>query len=906
MKQIVVGILAHVDAGKTTLSEGLLFENGSIRKVGRVDNGDAFLDTFAMEKERGITIFSKQAVLQNENTTITLLDTPGHVDFSAEMERSLWVLDAAVLVISASDGVQGHTRTVWKLLQKHNVPVFIFVNKMDQPGADKERLLDDIKRQLSDNCVDFSDLSSSDCLEQIALSDEALMNYFLEEGTLTKEQITDAIGNRSVFPCMFGSALKNEGVKELLEVLYEYINMPEYKEQFGAKVFKIARDEQGNRLTYMKVTGGTLKVRESIVSGVSVQEPWEEKVNQIRIYSGAKFEAVNEASVGCVCAVTGLTKTLPGEGIGAEKSAEEAVLEPVLVYRIALADGVDALSMLQKLKQLEEEDPKLHIIWEEQTKELKVQLMGEVQLEILKVQIAERFDVKVTFEEGTILYRETIADTVEGMGHFEPLRHYAEVHLLLEPGEPGTGIQVMTDCSEDLLARNWQRLIVTHVEEREHKGVLTGSPITDIKITLIAGRAHLKHTEGGDFRQATYRAIRQGLMQAKSVLLEPYYEFRLEVPTAMVGRAMTDLEMMCGKFTLEDGGGMTADGVEKNAVLTGIIPVSTVKGYSVTVTSYTKGLGHFSCVLKGYYPCHNTEEVVERIGYRPEEDIRNTADSVFCSHGAGVVIPWNEVKEHMHIAATDVGIYQPKYDTAVYYEGMKPMIETDRTKEDIVMGTEEIDAIINRTMYSNRKDDFSHKPGYLKKKSAPKDYGSNTISSQTRVYNPKPKSPKYLLVDGYNVIFAWQDLRELAEANIDAARGKLQDILCNYQAIRQVEVILVFDAYKVAGHGTEFLDYQNIHIVYTKEAETADYYIEHFAHENSRRYDITVVTSDGLEQVIIRGAGCALISSREFEEEVKTASGTFSQEYEQKAKKENEKTYLGEFLPQMIFEKETE
>lgn len=906
MKQLVIGILAHVDAGKTTLSEGLLFENGSIRKAGRVDNGDAFLDTHSMEKERGITIFSKQAVLQNEDTTITLLDTPGHVDFSAEMERTLWVLDAAILVISASDGVQGHTRTVWKLLHKHNVPVFIFVNKMDQPGAEKEKLFAEIKKQLSDSCVDFSDLTSDDCLEQIAVSDEHLLNYFLEKGTLTKEQIVEAIAGRGVFPCLFGSALKNEGVKELLELLYEYIEMPEYGTDFGARVYKIARDEQGNRLTYMKVTGGSLKVRETLASNPGNAVSWEEKVNQIRVYSGARFEAVNEALPGCVCAVTGLTQTLPGEGIGSECGGDIPVLEPVLVYRIALPDGVDELSILPKLKQLEEEDPKLHILWEEQTKELKVQLMGEVQLEILRAQITERFDVKVSFEEGTIVYKETIADAVEGMGHFEPLRHYAEVHLLLEPGEPGSGVQVAADCSEDLLARNWQRLIMTHVEEREHKGVLTGSPLTDVKITLIAGKAHLKHTEGGDFRQATYRAIRQGLMQAESVLLEPYYEFRLEVPTAMVGRAMTDLEMMHGRFSLEDGGSINADGTETNAVLTGIIPVSTVKGYGVSVTSYTKGLGHFFCVLKGYYPCHNTQEVVEQIGYRPEEDVLNTADSVFCSHGAGVVIPWDQVKDYMHIAA-DEGSYKPKYDTPVYYEGMKPIAGNSMPKEDIVMGTEEIDEIINRTLYSNRKDDFTHKPGYLKKKTVPQDYGNSTISSQTRVYNPKPKAPKYLLVDGYNVIFAWPELRELAEVNVDGARGKLQDILCNYQAIKQIEVILVFDAYRVAGHGTEFTDYQNIHVVYTKEAETADYYIEHFAHENSKRYDITVVTSDGLEQVIIRGAGCALISSREFEDEVKNASVSFTKEYEHNVRKESAKTYLGDFMPQVETEEgETE
>ena len=898
MKQLVVGILAHVDAGKTTLSEGLLFENGSIRKIGRVDNKDAFLDTFALEKERGITIFSKQAVLQRGDKIITLLDTPGHVDFSAEMERTLWLLDAAVLVISASDGIQGHTRTLWKLLKKHNVPVVIFINKMDQPGADKEQILKQLKSQLSDSCVDFSNQHSLDMMEQIAVSDEKLLDYFLEKGELTKEQIMEAITSRNVYPCLFGSALKNEGVECLLTLLYEYIKMPDYPKEFGARVYKIARDEQGNRLTYLKVTGGSLKVKETLSADTKDGEHWEEKINQIRVYSGAKFEPINEALPGCVCAVTGLTRTIAGEGLGVEKNGEVPILEPVLEYSIVLPDGVDALSMLPKLRQLEEEDPQLHVVWEEESRELKVQLMGEVQLEVLKCQIQERYGVKAAFEEGTIVYKETIADTVEGVGHFEPLRHYAEVHLLMSPGEPGTGIQVLADCSEDLLARNWQRLIMTHVEEREHRGVLTGSVLTDVKITLVAGKAHLKHTEGGDFRQATYRAIRQGLMQASSVLLEPHYEFRLEVPVAMVGRAMTDLERMHGNFILQDSGGSSSDvstGVRDNAVLTGTIPVSTARGYSMQVTSYTKGMGHFFCTLKGYYPCHNTEEVVERIGYHPQEDMRNPADSVFCMHGAGEIIPWHQVHEYMHVSAEGEAIYRGEADTPVYYEGMKPL--TGKTKEntDQVIGTEEIDYIINRAAFSNRKDDFSHKPGYLKKKPTTMEYGISK-AARTVTYNPKPKMPKYLLIDGYNVIFAWEELKELAEKNIDGARGALMDILCDYQAICQMEVILVFDAYRVAGHATEFCDYQNIHVVYTKEAETADYYIEHFAHENSRKYDITVVTSDGLEQVIIRGAGCGLISSREFEEEVKRRKDSFRKEYEEKAKKETDKIYLGDFL----------
>ena len=911
MKQLVIGILAHVDAGKTTLSEGLLFENGSIRKIGRVDNKDAFLDTFALEKERGITIFSKQAVIQREDAKITLLDTPGHVDFSAEMERTLWLLDAAVLVISASDGIQGHTRTLWKLLQKHQVPTILFINKMDQPGADKEALLEQVKLHLSDACVDFSALGPDvwkiqqrsfeevpglgETLEQIAVTEEKLLEYFFEHGSLNKEQVMDAIAKRQIFPCLLGSALKNDGVKQLLDTLYEYIGQPHYSQEFGARIYKIARDEQGNRLTYLKVTGGILKVKETLSGNGTEGSQWEEKINQIRVYSGAKYEAVNEVLPGCVCAVTGLSKTLPGEGLGFEAQGELPVLEPVLVYSIELPDGVDALSMLPKLKQLEEEDPQLHIVWEEESRELKVQLMGEVQLEVLKNQIQERFDTKVSFAEGAIVYKETIADTVEGVGHFEPLRHYAEVHLLLSPGEPGTGIQVLADCSEDLLARNWQRLIMTHVEEREHRGVLTGSVLTDVKVTLIAGKAHLKHTEGGDFRQATYRAIRQGLMQATSVLLEPHYEFRLEVPMSMVGRAMTDLEMLHGNFMLQESGTTNAgqNTIEEMAVLTGTIPVSTARGYSTQVTSYTKGLGHFFCTLKGYYPCHNTEEVVERIGYLPEEDVRNPADSVFCMHGVGEIIPWHQVQKYMHVDAAGERIYHEE-DTPVYYEGMKPLSGKTGENKEVVMGTEEIDYIINRTAFSNRKDDFSHKPGYLKRKPMAKDYGSSK-AAETIVYAPKPKAPKYLLVDGYNVIFAWQELKELAQKSIDGARGALMDLLCNYQAICGMEVILVFDAYRVEGHATEFLDYQNIHVVYTKEAETADYYIEHFAHENSKRYDITVVTSDGLEQVIIRGAGCALISSREFEKEVKRSQDSFRQEYLEKPKKED-KIYLGEFL----------
>lgn len=913
-KRLVVGILAHVDAGKTTLSEGLLYENGSIRKAGRVDNKDAYLDTFAMEKERGITIFSKQAVLKKEDTVITLLDTPGHVDFSAEMERTLWLLDAAILVISASDGIQGHTRTLWKLLKKHKVPAILFFNKMDQPGTVKDELLKTVRTQLGDGCVDFSALCSQirnadaeldperqegaeEALEQIALSDERLMEYYLERGSLQKQQVKEAIRRREVFPCLFGSALKNEGVGDLLALLYEYVSEPEYPEEFGARVYKIARDEQGNRLTYLKVTGGTLAVKTLLSGNTKDDSLWEEKVNQIRIYSGASYETAGKVYPGCVCAVTGLSKTMPGEGIGFEKGGELPVLEPVLVYQIRLPDDTDALSMLPKLKQMEEEDPLLHVVWEEESQELRVKLMGDVQLEVLQRQIAERFGIKIYFEEESIVYKETIADTVEGVGHFEPLRHYAEVHLLMSPGEPGTGIQVFSDCREDLLAKNWQRLIMTHVEEKEHRGVLTGGVLTDVKIVLTAGKAHIKHTEGGDFRQATYRAVRQGLMQASSVLLEPHYEFRLEVPMPMVGRAMTDLERMHAKFLLGESENSTnaVRGEEEMAVLTGTIPVSTARGYSLQVNSYTGGRGHFSCVLKGYYPCHNAEEVIGRIGYHPEADLRNPADSVFCMHGAGEIIPWDQVKEHMHVSSLGENIRYQEEDVPVYYEGMKPLLgNTDR--QESVIGTEEIDRIINKTAFSNRKDDFSHKPGYLKRKPSQPERGER-VSKKTVCYDPKPRLPRYLLVDGYNVIFAWQNLRELAQDNIDGARGALMDTLCNYQSVCGMEVIVVFDAYRIEGHPTEFSDYQNIHVVYTKEAETADYYIEHFAKENSRRYDITVVTSDGLEQVIIRGAGAALISSREFETEVERAAKAFREEYLQKQPKGSDRVYLGEYLP---------
>ena len=886
-RNLVMGIVAHVDSGKTTLSEGLLYENGSIRSWGRVDNGDTFLDTYSLEKERGITIFSKQAILENEDTRITLLDTPGHVDFSAEMERALSVIDAAVLVISALDGVQGHTKTVWKLLKQHQIPCIIFVNKMDMPDANKEDVLAELKDELSDCIVDFSDdyRKTGEFYEQIAVCEERLLEQFLETGVIDDRELIGLIADRYVYPCFFGSALKMDGVKVFLEFLLKYIKAPEYGEEFGARVFKITRDEQGNRLTHMKVTGGMLKSK-VVLSGVSQKhQEWSEKVNQIRVYSGDKFESISEAGPGTICAVTGLTETYPLEGLGNEQGQIIPVLEPVLSYRIELPEEIDALSMLPKLKQLEEEEPQLHIEWDEKLKELKAKLMGEVQLDIIQHQILERFGVKIQWQEGKILYKETIADTVVGIGHFEPLRHYAEVHLKMEPGEPGTGIQVVTECSEDLLARNWQRLIMTHVEEREHRGVLIGAPLTDVKITVIAGRAHLKHTEGGDFRQATYRAIRQGLMQSNSVLLEPYYEFELDVPMEMVGRAMTDMEMMCGKFELQE----TASG-KGLAHLTGIVPVSTVGDYSVRVISYTKGLGHFSCVLKGYYPCHDAQEIVEEKGYEPEADVYNTADSVFCMHGVGEIIPWHQVKEYAHVDTSSGRLIQSEN---VYYEGMKPLSGKSGDLEERILGVEEIDWLVENASSANRRDSDAGKPGYLRKKVKVKE---NIVDTRERTYSPKKPMPKYLLVDGYNVIFAWDDLKELAAINIDGARGKLMDVLCNYQTMVDKEIILVFDAYRVAGHKTEFIDYQNIHVVYTKEAETADFYIEHFTHENSKKYDITVVTSDGLEQIIIRGQGCQLISSREFEKEIAETSRRFKQEYMDKNKETGNKMYLGDFI----------
>lgn len=850
MGKIVVGILAHVDAGKTTLSEGMLYTSGAIRTMGRVDNRDAFLDTYALERERGITIFSKQAVFPLGTTQVTLLDTPGHVDFSPEMERTLQVLDYAILVISGADGVQGHTRTLWNLLRRYEIPTFVFVNKMDQKGTDAEVLLQELKNVLEEGCVDFSTKRDTHFYEEAAVCSEDALEEFLETGRLKKETLQELFLERQLFPCFFGSALRLEGVKEFLEQMQELIKVPEYPDTFAAKVFKSARDEAGNRLTYLKITGGSLKVK-AVIEG--------QKVNQIRIYSGEKYEAVNEVEAGSICAVTGLSDTYPGEGLGAEQGTYLPVLEPVLNYQVIPTEGDDPILLLPKLRELEEEEPQLHIVWEEALQEIHVQLMGEVQLEVLKTLIYERFGVEVEFGQGNILYKETIQNTVEGVGHFEPLRHYAEVHLLLEPGEPGSGVQCMSVCSEDLLDRNWQRLILTHLMETEHRGVLTGAPITDIRITLVSGKAHLKHTEGGDFRQAVYRAVRQGLKQAESVLLEPYYEYRLELPSENVGRAMTDIERMHGTFGLPQ---TEAD----RTILTGMAPVSTMRDYQKEVHAYTRGNGTLQCTLKGYAPCHNTEEVLVATGYDSERDTLHPTGSVFCAHGAGFLVPWYEVKEYMHLPS--IMQEKPSDSSEEKQTAYRVSKETDAW-----IDTEEVDRIIAQSVGANKKQKT------LPKKKVPEYYKSTSKPKKQEVRE------EYLLVDGYNVIFAWEDLKDLAQISIDGARGKLLDVLCDYQGMKKCNLIVVFDAYRVQGHKTEISTYHNIHVVFTKEAETADQYIEKFAHENGKKYNVTVATSDGLEQIIIRGQGCRLLSARELKDEIERTKKTLFEEHPQESKK---------------------
>ena len=840
-----VGLLAHVDAGKTTLSESILYQSGAIRNLGRVDHQDAFLDTDEMERERGITIFSKQAVLTWKDTEITLLDTPGHVDFSAEMERVLQVLDCAVLVISGADGVQGHTETLWKLLTRYGIPVFLFVNKMDQEGTDCGKLLAELKSRFSEGCIDFGrvETGAEEVIEEIAVCDEQTMEEYLEKGSVAVASIRRLVADRKIFPCYFGSALHLQGVEELMNGICTYQMQKENPAAFGAKVYKIARDGQGNRLTYLKVTGGTLKVKDVIGENG-------DKVNQIRVYSGEKYELLSEADAGKVCAVTGLAETYPGQGLGAEKDSELPILEPVLTYRIILPDDCNVHTMLRDLKLLEEEEPELHVVWIEKSQEIHVQLMGDVQIEILQRIIKERFGVLVEFGEGSIVYKETIAAPVEGVGHFEPLRHYAEVHLRLEPGERGSGMQFDSECSEDVLDRNWQRLVLTHLEEKEHKGVLTGSVITDMKITLTSGKAHLKHTEGGDFRQATYRAVRQGLKKAESVLLEPYYEFRIELPSENVGRAMTDIQNRFGKFEApETLGEMT--------VLTGIAPVSTLSGYQKDVIAYTGGRGRISLTLKGYDLCHNQEEVVAARGYDSELDLANPTGSVFCAHGAGFVVDWDEVEEYMHMERTLDQTGE---------EGLAEVTLPKRRHSSIELTQEELDAIYVRTPDPVKQN---HGPVTVCAKEKDREPGSAyTDPKWERRRREKEGRQEYLLVDGYNIIFSWEELRELSEKDIGAARGKLADILSNYQGYRKCTLILVYDAYKVEGNPGEVMKYHNIYIVYTKEAETADQYIEKTVRRIAKDAAVTVATSDGLEQVIILGQGANRMSAPGLKEEI--------------------------------------
>ncbi len=844
-----MGILAHVDAGKTTLSESMLYLSGTVRKLGRVDHKDAFLDTYALERDRGITIFSKQAVFSLGNKKVNLLDTPGHVDFSAEMERTLQVLDYAVLVISGADGVQGHTETLWKLLKLYDIPTFIFINKMDQQGTDKVALLSELKERLDEGCIAFDQEECTETLEELAMTDEKVLDYFMEHESVRKEDICRLIKERRVFPCYFGSALKLEGVQELLYGFERYMEPYTGTEEFGAKVFKISRDDKGERLTFLKVTGGKLVVK----MPVNLVDK-EEKVNQIRIYSGAKYETVSEVEAGGVCAVTGLVSSYIGQGFGVEKGTAAPFLEPVLTYQMILPDGADTTKVLRELKQLEEEEPLLNIVWNPALEEIHVQLMGEVQTEILKTMIAERFHLDVEFGTGKIVYKETIKNPVVGVGHYEPLRHYAEVHLKMEPLEAGSGLVFDADCSEDVLDRNWQRLILTHLQEREHPGVLTGSPITDMKITIVAGRAHLKHTEGGDFRQATYRAVRQGLKSAESILLEPWYSFVLEVPSDQVGRAMSDIGQMNGSFE-----GPEAEDKQGMVRLTGTAPASEMRDYQREVWAYTKGRGRITFTLKGYEPCHNAEEVIEQIGYDSERDIDNPTGSVFCAHGAGFLVKWDEVPEYMHIKEDFLS--EESDEISEEEQTITGNARFGNSSYSSGYGDDpELLAIMEREFGSKQKERDRYS-GYRKQTvSAP-------MPRKTVIKDTEPKK-EYLLVDGYNVIFAWEELNELAKASIDAARNKLMDILSNYQGFTGCTLILVFDAYKVKGSQGEVQKYHNIYVVYTKEAETADQYIEKTTHEIGRKYKVTVATSDALEQVIVMGQGAYRISARDFYEEV--------------------------------------
>ena len=841
-KQIVLGILAHVDSGKTTLSEAMLYRAGVTRRLGRVDHKDAFLDTDALEKARGITIFSKQALLTAGDTDIALLDTPGHVDFSTETERTLQVLDYAVLVVSGTDGVQSHTETLWRLLRRYHVPTFVFVNKMDLPGMERQELLAQLNRRLGEGFVDFG-VEQAGRDEALALCDENLMDRMLDAGQLQDADLIPAIARRHVFPCWFGAALKLEGVDALLDGLDRYTRPAPALEAFGAKVFKVSQDEQGARLTWLRVTGGELKVKAQL-TGEADGEPWAEKANQLRLYSGAKYTLTEAIGPGQVCAVTGLTKARPGEGLGAERDSDLPVLEPVLSYQVLLPEGADVHAALGKLHRLEEEEPQLHVVWNETLDEIHVQLMGEIQLEVLRSLLAERFGLAVEFGPGGILYKETITEPMEGVGHYEPLRHYAEVHLKLEPLPRGSGMQFAADCREEVLDKNWQRLVLTHLEEKTHLGVLTGSPITDMRITLCAGKAHVKHTEGGDFRQATYRAVRNGLRKAESVLLEPWYDFLLELPTGNVGRAMTDLQQMGAKFQPPETEG-------DRSVLQGSAPVAKLRGYAAEVTGYTHGMGRLVCSPKGYAPCQNPEEVIAAVGYDCDGDLENTADSIFCAHGAGYAVKWDEVEQHMHLPScltaqpeeVDVPETPVRSAGAAYHGSLA---------ED-----KELMAIFERTY---GKIERSPRQALYTPKEEPAQYHGKP--------DPAYDGEEYLLVDGYNIIFAWDELKTIARDNLDGARGQLMHILSNYCGYRQCRLILVFDAYKVKGQHGETEQYHNITVVYTKEAETADSYIEKATLDLSKKHKVRVATSDGMEQLIILGNGALRVSAEEFRQEV--------------------------------------
>ena len=856
MKKTVVGILAHVDAGKTTLSEALLYKSGTIRNMGRVDHKNAYLDTFQLERQRGITIFSKQARLVMEDVEVTLLDTPGHVDFSMEMERTLQVLDYAILVISATDGVQAHTETLWKLLEEYHIPTFIFINKIDLLEdalnvSARETLVETLQKQLGSNVIDFSKEEEETFLEEVAMCSEDAMEEYLETGALSDETKALLIAERKLFPCFFGSALKLQGIDEFIHGFSKYCCDLEYPKAFGSKVYKITRDEQGNRLTHIKVTGGVLKVKELL---------GEEKVDQIRLYSGNKYETAGEVQAGSVCAVTGPTKTYPGQGLGLEEESPAPVLTPVMTYQMLIPADVDPVVMLGKLRQLEEEDPGLHIVWNEALAEIHVQIMGKVQLEILKEMIAERFGIQVEFGTGSIVYKETIAKAVEGVGHFEPLRHYAEVHLWMEPLPEGTGLIFDTDVSEDELDLNWQRLILTHLAEREHPGVLTGSAITDMQITLVAGKAHLKHTEGGDFRQATYRAIRQGLKSTDSVLLEPFYAFELEVPTEQIGRAMTDIQKMYGSFeSPENLGEMTG--------LTGVVPVVSALDYMSEVSAYTKGRGRLRLQSAGYKPCHNAEEVIQNLGYDSEADVENPTGSVFCSHGAGVYVKWDEVSEHMHLKSYTEKSANCEETENLDVSGSSYVGKADwkRRQREAMALDSELEAIMLREFGPMKRRQYgSSSTRYVA--------GGKSVDSGAyyRKHQNKKNKPveHYVLVDGYNIIFAWDELKDLAKVSLDAARGRLQDILCDYQGFTKCRLILVFDAYKVKGNPGAVTKYHNIDVVYTKEAETADMYIEKVTKEIGTKHHVRVATSDGIEQLIIMGHGAMRVSAAEFEREV--------------------------------------